>query len=99
MTEAQSLAPFRTDNLKGQVASRLADLELERTDTYYYLRAYWHVVAKRRWTILAATCILVASMAVFSFKTRPVYEAIARVEVEAEPPQIQSLSDLYRSTP
>ena len=99
MIETQSLEPFRTDNPQRQLAARLADLELERTDTYYYLRAYWHVLAKRRWTILASTCILVALMAVFSFKTQPVYEAVARVEVEAEPPQIQSLSDLYRTTP
>lgn len=99
MIETPSLEPFRADSPKRHLAARLADLELERTDTYYYLRAYWHVLAKRRWTILTATCILVALMAVFSFKTQPVYEAIARVEVEAEPPQIQSLSDLYRSTP
>jgi polysaccharide biosynthesis transport protein len=99
MFEMQSLERFRADNPKRHLAGRLADLELERTDTYYYLRAYWHVLAKRRWTILTATCILVALMAVFSFKAHPVFEAIARVEVEAEPPQIQSLSDLYRSTP
>jgi capsular exopolysaccharide synthesis family protein len=99
MIETQSLEPFRADSPKRHLAGRLADLELERTDTYYYLRAYGHVLAKRRWTIFTAACILVASMTVFSFKTRPVYEAIARVEVEAEPPQIQSLSDLYRSMP
>jgi succinoglycan biosynthesis transport protein ExoP len=99
MIDTQSLEPYRADSPKRSLAARLTDLELERTDTYYYLRAYWHVLAKRRWTILTAACILVALTAVFSFKTQPVYEAVARVEVEAEPPEIQSLSDLYRSTP
>ncbi|HUI43962.1 MAG TPA: polysaccharide biosynthesis tyrosine autokinase [Terriglobia bacterium] len=101
MNEPHSLEPFRPESLKRapHPAARLADVELERTDTYFYLRAYWHVLAKRRWTILTATCILVALVAVVSFKMRPVYQATARVEVEAEAPQIQSLSDLYRSTP
>jgi succinoglycan biosynthesis transport protein ExoP len=99
MIETQSIEPFRADSPKRPLAGRLADLELERTDTYYYLRAYWHVLAKRRWTVLTAICILAALMAIVSFKTEPVYEAVARVEVEAEAPEIQSLSDLYRSTP
>ena len=101
MNQPQSLEPYREDALRRAVqpSARLADLELERTDTYFYLRAYWHVLAKRRWTILTAACILVALMAVVSFKMRPVYQATARVEVENEEPAVQSLSDLYRSTP
>ena len=101
MNEPQGLVPFRPEGLKrpSHPGARLADVELERTDTYFYLRAYWHVVAKRRWTILTATCILMALVALVSFKMRPVYRAPARVEVEAEAPPIQSLSDLDRSAP
>ncbi|HEY6291299.1 MAG TPA: polysaccharide biosynthesis tyrosine autokinase [Terriglobia bacterium] len=101
MIENESLDHIRPDSPRRvrHPASHLADVELERTDTYFYLRAYWHVLAKRRWTILTATCVLVALMAIVSFKMQPVYEATARVEVEAEAPEIQSLSDLYRSVP
>ncbi len=35
----------------------------------------------------------------YFLQDQPVYEATARVEVEAETPQIQSLSDLYRGVP
>jgi succinoglycan biosynthesis transport protein ExoP len=102
MIETQPLEPFQpnTPALPARrAAAHLADVELERTDTYFYLRTYWHVLAKRRWTILTAAVILVISVAIVSFKMQPVYKAVARVEVEAEPPQIQSLNDLYRSTP
>jgi capsular exopolysaccharide synthesis family protein len=102
MIETQSLEPFQPNTRAlppRRVASHLADVELERTDTYFYLRTYWHVLAKRRWTILTAALILVILVAIVSFKMQPVYKAVARVEVEAEPPEIQSLNDLYRSTP
>ena len=101
MIDNESLEQIRPDRPRRarHPAFHLADVELERTDTYFYLRAYWHVLAKRRWTILTATCVLVALMAIVSFKMQPVYEAVARVEVEAEAPEIQSLSDLYRSIP
>lgn len=101
MMESHSLQRLQPDapGLVRRPASHLADLELERTDTYFYLRTYWHVLAKRRWTILTAACVLVAGVTIFSFRMQPVYRAVARVEVEAEPPEIQSLNDLYRSMP
>jgi len=102
MIETQSLEPFQPNTRSlppRRAAAHLADVELERTDTYFYLRTYWHVLAKRRWTILTAALILVILVAIVSFKMQPVYKAVARVEVEAEAPEIQSLSDLYRSTP
>lgn len=76
-----------------------ADLEIERTDTFYYLRAYWHVLVKRKWTVLTVVTVLTTLVAVVSFKMQPVYEARSRVEVENETPEVQSLNDLYRSTP
>jgi polysaccharide biosynthesis transport protein len=102
MIETRPLEPFspNTPALPARRAvAHLADVQLERTDTYFYLRTYWHVLAKRHWTILTAAVILVISVAIVSFKMQPVYKAVARVEVEAEPPEIQSLNDLYRSTP
>jgi polysaccharide biosynthesis transport protein len=101
MPESQSLQRL-TPEVPAPIqraATKFADIELERTDSYFYLRTYWHILAKRRWTILAAVTVLVAAVAVVSFKMQPVYRAVARVEVEAESPEIQSLNDLYHSTP
>ena len=75
------------------------DLAADASDSYSYIRTYWLILLKRRWTILAVALVLATSVAIVSFKMQPVYEATARVEVEAETQQIQSLNDLYRSVP
>jgi polysaccharide biosynthesis transport protein len=60
------------------------------------LAVYWYVLLKRRWTILATAAILTAIAAVLSFRTTPIYEATARLEIDAETPQLQSSSDAYQ---
>ncbi len=67
--------------------------------TYPTLRTYWRVLLNRRWTVLTAVCVVTTLVALVSFKMQPVFQATSRVEIEAETPQIQSLNDLYRSTP
>ena len=71
----------------------------EGSEGYSYIRAYWLILLKRRWTVLTVVAVLATLVAIVSFKTQPVYEATARVEVEADTPQIQSLNDLYRGEP
>jgi capsular exopolysaccharide synthesis family protein len=68
----------------------------EGSEGYSYLRAYWLILLKRRWTVITALVILPTLAAIVSFRTKPVFEATARVEVESDTPEIQSLSDLYR---
>jgi capsular exopolysaccharide synthesis family protein len=68
----------------------------EGSEDFSYIRAYWLILWKHRWTVLTVVVVIATLEAIVSFKTQPVYEATARVEVEAETPQIQSLSDLYR---
>jgi uncharacterized protein involved in exopolysaccharide biosynthesis len=43
--------------------------------------------------------VVVTVVAIVSFKMNPVYQATSRIEIDAEMPQIQSLSDLYRNLP
>jgi polysaccharide biosynthesis transport protein len=64
------------------------------------LAGYWYVVWKFRWTIVFAVATLTAIAAVVSFLTPPIYEATARVEIEAETPllQSQSANDIYQKT-
>ena len=66
------------------------------TEMYSYLQSYWHVVLRRLSTILTVAGAVTALVVIVSFKIRPVYQATARLEVEAETPQIQSLDDLKR---
>lgn len=65
--------------------------------TYSSLRTYWDILCKRRWTILTVFLVVFTLVTIFSFKMKPVYKATARVEIDAEGPQLQSISDLYQS--
>jgi polysaccharide biosynthesis transport protein len=66
------------------------------TDEHSEIPAYVSIVRKRRWTVIAVTLIVAGTIAIASFKMRPVYRSTARVEVGAEAPQIQSLSEIYQ---
>ncbi len=60
------------------------------------LSAYWDILSRRRWEILTTALVIVTIVTIYSFKTNPIYRAIARVEIEAEAPEIQSITQLYR---
>jgi capsular exopolysaccharide synthesis family protein len=66
-------------------------------DTYSHLRAYWHIMFKHRWSVLAVTLVITTFVAIRTYRMQPVYQATARVEVEAEMPDIRSFNDLYRN--
>ncbi len=63
-----------------------------------YLRTYWNILLKRRWTILAITFAVTTLVTIFAFKTRPIYRATARVEVEATS-QYQTMQNLDQPPP
>ena len=101
MNENRSLVPLdpilvNRPNYRSTAA--VVNLELERTDTYFYLRAYWHILVKRRWTVLTVAIVLTTLAGIVSFRMQPVYEATARLAVEAETSEIQSFEDLYHIT-
>ena len=101
MANQESISPVQQRPLEriNAVMPSILDLEAQAFDTFSYLRAYWQVLLKRQWTIHTITLVLTALVTIVSFKMRPVYQAAAKVEVEADTAQIQSLSDLYRQTP
>ncbi|HEV2381479.1 MAG TPA: polysaccharide biosynthesis tyrosine autokinase [Terriglobia bacterium] len=76
-----------------------AAIEVSAVESAMYspLRAYWDILIKRRWTILTAVFVVFTLVTIFSFKMRPVYKATARVEIDAETPQLQSINDLYQN--
>jgi capsular exopolysaccharide synthesis family protein len=58
------------------------------------IMALWDILLKRRWTVVTVMVVLSTLVAISTFRTKPVYKAVARVQVEAESPLIQSLNDL-----
>lgn len=101
MAEHGELTPFVRRPLE-KVSPRgdsVIDVGPESADTYSYLRAYWHILFKRRWTVLTVAFVVVTLVAIRTFRMQPIYEATARVEVEAETPEVQSLNDIYRNVP
>ncbi len=95
LVPAERRPPERVHRRPGSVV----DSGPEGSEGYSYIRAYWLILLKRRWTVLTVVFVLATLVAIVSFRTQPVYEATARVEVEADTPQIQSLNDLYRGEP
>ena len=65
---------------------------------YVSLATYWHTLMKRRWTIATVAIVVTVLAAIVSFRMEPVYKAMARVQVEADTPLIQSLQDLFQKT-
>jgi succinoglycan biosynthesis transport protein ExoP len=88
-----------SDELLRRVNYPVLDVEPEDSDAYAYLRVYWRILAKRRWTIFTVVFVLTTLAAIYAFKTKPVYQATARVEVEAEEPSFQTATEPYRSIP
>ena len=101
MAEHEELVPAepRVPERVHRRPDSIIDSEPEGSEDFSYIRAYWLILWKHRWTVLAVVAVLATLEAIVSFKMQPVYEATARVEVEAETPQIQSLNDLYRGEP
>jgi len=101
MAENEELAPPERGSLErvNRRPGSLIELGKDAPDSYSYIRTYWLIFLKRLWTIVTATVVLTTLAAIKSMRTQPVYEATARVEVEAETPEIQSVNDIYRGTP
>lgn len=68
-------------------------------ESSFPIRQYWEMLLRRRWTVLAAVVIITTATAIQTFRTKPVYRATARIEVDSEAPQIQTLQDMYQQLP
>jgi polysaccharide biosynthesis transport protein len=99
----RELAPLDSSPLAPQVwahelrARSLVDGDHVQVDAFGQLRAVWDLLLKHQWLILATTVVLTVLVAVYSFKTKPVYQASGRIDVEAELPLLQSLNELFRT--
>ena len=49
---------------------------------------YWHVLLERRWLVVTSFLAILALGLIYLFKTVPVYEATALIQIEIEEPDI-----------
>jgi len=59
------------------------------------LRDYWDIIIRRRWAILATFLVVVVSVAIGTFKQRPVYRAKAIVQIDRESQNVLTFKDLF----
>ena len=89
--EPASLPALRNGNRAQSV------IDLDQVDAFGQLRATWDILLKHQWLILFTAFVLTLLVAVYSYRLKPVYQATARVDIEAEEPLLQSLNDLFRT--
>jgi len=73
--------------------------EADAFEVSSYLRTYWNILHKRKWTVLVTAFAVVTLVTIFAFKTRSIYQATSKVAVEAEPPQFQTVQNLDMPQP
>ena len=98
-TKLYRRADPRLPELTHSPSGQVFDIEAQEFDSFSYLRIYWNIISKRRWTIISAAFIVTLLVAIASFKMTPIYEATVRLDIEADTPQIQSLNDFFRQVP
>jgi succinoglycan biosynthesis transport protein ExoP len=57
------------------------------------IREYWHVILERRWLIIATFSVFVAMGAIYAFRATPIFEAVARLQIDPETGGILSMKD------
>ena len=101
MPENQALSPRgpRLPEVADPSAGPVFDVEAQEFDSFSYLRIYWNIISKRRWTIISVAFVVTLLVAIASFKMTPIYDATVRLDIEADTLQIQSLNDFFRQVP
>ena len=64
------------------------------TEEQIDLRDYLRVLRKRRWTILTVFSVVLLTVAVHTFSVVPTYQAIARIVIEKENPNLVSIQEV-----
>ena len=74
----------------------VSDLDPSGPDAYSF-HIYWEILRKRRGTVFTVAFIITILVTLVVFRMKPVYRATARMEVQAETPQLQTLNELNPS--
>src|SRR5690348_2245735 len=100
--ESKELAPLEAtpaERLSYPRPPKITEIDAGSEEAYSYVRAYWRMLVRHAWTILTVAFVVAMLTALISFRLQPVYQATARVEIEAATPEIRTLSDLFQSMP
>jgi succinoglycan biosynthesis transport protein ExoP len=62
------------------------------------LRDYWVILSKRRWTIVAFASVVLILTTIVTFKTTPIYDAVARVAINRESSDALPFKDTSSNT-
>jgi succinoglycan biosynthesis transport protein ExoP len=92
-----SLEP-QPDSQAGQIARSRATIV--PSDDRLTMMDVWRVLMKQRFIILAVAFVSLATAAIYSFRTKPVYESVSRIEINpnnAPNVGLQSLIEEERS--
>jgi capsular exopolysaccharide synthesis family protein len=98
--ENEKLGPLRQRaalQKRDDMADSVIDVLPSDGDTFSSLRAYWDILSRRRWEVLTVVLVVLAIVTIYTLKMKPIYQATARLEIDSETPQIQSLKDLSES--
>lgn len=60
---------------------------------------YWHVILKRRWAVLASLLIVFTTVAIGTFKQKPIYAGRVLIEINPEEPQVLSFQQIAQAGP
>ena len=58
------------------------------------IRQYWHVVLERRWLIVTTFAVVVILGAVYAFRATPIYETVARLQIDPEGAGVLSVKEV-----
>ncbi len=73
--------------------SNIAGAPPQSTGEAFKIREYWHVVLERRWLIIATFTVFVIMGALYAFRATPIFQAVARLQIDPETGGLLSLRD------
>src|SRR5579863_1410874 len=99
--EDKALAPIggAPPELRYPRPPSITEVEARTDEAYSYVRTYWRTLLKHFWTIFTVAFIVTTLVALISFRLQPIYQASARLEIEAASPEIRTLSELFENMP
>ena len=63
------------------------------------LLSYWHLLARRRWVVIAAVALVLTGVGIRTFRTTPTYRAVATVQIERADPNIMKFQEVLSYDP
>ena len=59
---------------------------------------YWRVLRKRKWTVIVSLVVVTAAAALISLRMTPIYDAVARISILSQAPDILNFKDNQQSS-